>query len=103
MEIISPMLDVMFKRMFSEKDSAPMLINFLETFLDFKDEKITSVELIDKELALSIDDKRSFLDLRVMTNSKDKPQSSEIDIEVQLKSIQGDRTRFTYYLSKLFA
>lgn len=95
-DVISPMLDVMFKQMFSEKDSAPMLSNFLETFLDFKGEKITDVELTNKELAVSIDDKRSFLDLRVMTNA------GEIDVEVQLKSIKGDRNRFSYYLSKMF-
>lgn len=96
-EIISPMLDVMFKRMFSMKTSAPMLCNFLETFIDFNGNDVSSANLMDKEIKRYPDDKGSIFDLRVEAGG------AEIDIEVQLMKLEGDRERFTLYLSKMYS
>ena len=96
-EIISPMLDVMFKRMFSIDSGAPMLCNFLETFIDFNGNDVSSANLMDKEIKRYPDDKGSILDLRVEAGG------AEIDVEVQLMKLDGDRERFTLYLSKMYS
>lgn len=97
MDIISPMLDVMFKRMFSKTGSTPILRSFLETYIDFKGKDLSTATLTDKEIKRYPDDKGSILDLRVEAGG------AEIDIEVQLMKIEGDRNRFNLYLAKMFS
>lgn len=80
MEIISPMLDVMFKRMFSMPDSKEMLKDFLSSYIDFKEGELKDVKLIDKEICRTPYEKNSILDLRVEVGS------TEVDVEVQLQN-----------------
>ncbi len=97
MEIISPLLDVMFKRMFSMPDNKEMLCDFLKTFIVFKDGELTDVTLIDKEIHRTPEEKNSILDLRVDTGH------AEVDVEVQIQKTTAFNDRIAYYLSKIFS
>lgn len=97
MKIFSPMLDAMFKRVFSLRDSKSILCDFLSTYIEFKDGKINDVTLIDKEIKRHPAEKGSVLDLRVET------EDTEVDIEVQIRSADFFKDRMAYYLSKMFS
>ncbi len=97
MEIISPMLDVMFKRMFSMNSSRLMLCDFLSAYIDFGNNELSDVILIDSELKRNSDEKKSIMDLRVQLNNV------EVDVEIQLRSQKYFEERTVYYLSKMYS
>ncbi len=98
MDIISPMLDVMFKRMFSMPSNASMLCDFLSAYIDFKAEKPTNVTLINTEIKRTPDEKKSVMDLRVQLND-----TTEVDVEIQLRKQKNFEERATYYLAKIYS
>ncbi len=102
MEIISPMYDFMFKRMFSMPDNKNMLCDFLGSYIDFKDGELKDVKLIDKEIKRTPQEKDSTLDLRVEVGNP-KTGMAEVDVEVQLRDKPAFKDRIMYYLTKMFA
>ena len=102
MDIISPMYDFMFKRMFSIPGNKDMLCDFLSSCINFNGEELKNVKLIDKEIKRTNRDKESILDLRVEVGS---PEAgiSEVDVEVQLKKYNSFKHRAAYYLAKMFS
>ena len=102
MEIISPMYDFMFKKMFSLPDSKDMLCDFLSSYIDLADGELKDVKLIDKEMKRSPDDKDSILDLRIEVGTPDN-KLTEIDVEVQLRNQISFGDRASYYLAKMYS
>lgn len=96
-EIISPMIDIMFKRMFSMPDSKPMLRDFLGTYIDFQEGEVKDIQLIDKELKRTPQEKNSIMDLRVDLGG------AQVDVEVQMQSTIAFKDRVAYYLAKMYA
>ena len=80
LEILSPKVDFVFKRIFGNENNPRILISFLNAVIKPKD-LIQSVQImnndIDKE---SIEDKFSRLDIKAKTNKNEL-----INIEIQIK------------------
>ena len=97
LEILSPKVDFVFKRIFGNENNPRILISFLNAVIKPKD-LIQSVQImnndIDKE---SIEDKFSRLDIKAKTNKNEL-----INIEIQIKDEHNMVKRSLYYWSKMF-
>ena len=97
LEILSPKVDFVFKRIFGNENNPRILISFLNAVINPKD-KIQTVQImnndIDKE---SIDDKFSRLDIKARTDKNEL-----INIEIQIKDEHNMVKRSLYYWSKMF-
>ena len=97
LEILSPKIDFVFKRIFGNENNPRILISFLNAVIKPKD-PIQSVQImnndIDKE---SIEDKFSRLDIKAKTNKNEL-----INIEIQIKDEHNMVKRSLYYWSKMF-
>ena len=97
LEILSPKVDFVFKRIFGNENNPRILISFLNAVIKPKD-LIQSVQImnndIDKE---SIEDKFSRLDIKAKTNKNEL-----INIEIQIKDEHNMIKRSLYYWSKMF-
>ena len=95
MEYLSPKLDIVFKRLFGEKNNRDMLKDLLKTYFDMdEDEKdliLENTEITPEEITM----KFSRLDLRIST------KKSEIDVEVQINDNKDFEKRSVYYASSL--
>ncbi len=77
-EILSPKLDIVFKKLFSEH--LDLLQHFVAAMMSIPPESITHLELCNTELTPDdIDSKFSRLDLRLRMND------TQIDIEIQVR------------------
>lgn len=98
MKLLSPRLDVVFKKLFSESDSEPLLTDFLASVLDIETEKITGIKIINSELTPELlTDKFVRLDLTVLIDG------AKIDIEMQCLGSKFYADRTLYYWAKLFS
>ena len=97
LEILSPKIDFVFKRIFGNENNPRILISFLNAVIKPKD-LIETVQImnndIDKE---SIEDKFSRLDIKAKTNKNEL-----INIEFQIKDEHNMVKRSLYYWSKMF-
>ena len=97
LEILSPKVDFVFKRIFGNENNPRILISFLNAVIKPKD-LIETVQImnndIDKE---SIEDKFSRLDIKAKTNKNEL-----INIEIQIKDEHNMVKRSLYYWSKMF-
>ncbi len=98
-ELLSPLVDFLFKRIFGDPDNTEILIAFLNgVFEDAGDPLVESVELlnpfIDKD---ALTDKMSVLDIRAKTQA-----DTLIDIEIQIRNAGNMRARSLYYWAKLY-
>ena len=97
LEILSPKVDFVFKRIFGNENNPRILISFLNAVIKPKD-LIQSIQImnndIDKE---SIEDKFSRLDIKAKTNKNEL-----INIEIQIKDEHNMVKRSLYYWSKMF-
>ena len=98
LEILSPKIDFVFKRIFGNENNPRILISFLNAVIKPKD-LIETVQImnndIDKE---SIEDKFSRLDVKATTSNKE-----HINIEIQVKNEYNMIQRTLYYWSKMYS
>ncbi len=94
-EILSPKLDIVFKKLFSEH--LDLLQHFVAAMMSIPPESITRLELSNTEMPPEdIVSKFSRLDLKLWMNE------TQIDIEIQVRKIIGFRERALFYWAKLF-
>lgn len=94
-EIISPKLDIVFKRMFGDVNNADMLQSLVSAYLDVDTSgkfELSNTEITPEEL----ERKFARLDLRIST------EKSEIDIEVQVINTPDYSDRCLYYWASLY-
>jgi predicted transposase/invertase (TIGR01784 family) len=97
MNILSPKTDIVFKMLFGSKSSKNILSSFLKSVLDLDEAEYKDLTIENPVLELEYpDDKSNILDVKLQTKS-----GQTIDIEIQLLSLAGMRSRITYYLSHL--
>lgn len=98
-QLLSPLVDFLFKRLFGDVERTDILIAFLNgIFEDAGAPRVTSVQLlnpyIDKD---ALTDKMSVLDILARTD-----QATLIDIEIQIRNTGEMRERSLYYWTKLY-
>jgi predicted transposase/invertase (TIGR01784 family) len=92
-----PTADLVFKRIFGSHDNSDLVAAFLPSLLGLPETDWVKVEFPDTHLnARFSGHKSSVFDVRVMTAS-----GRAIDIEVQLRDVDGARERFAYYEAAL--
>ena len=97
---LDPKNDVVFQKIFGNKENKDVLISFLNAILKNElSQTIISVELDDKILntEMILDEKIGILDIRVTTNKNVK-----INIEIQLLNQYNMIQRTLFYWSKLY-
>ena len=98
MKLLSPRLDVVFKKLFSEPDNKPLLTDFLASVLEIDSDKIHDLRIVNGEITPSvINEKFIRLDLTVLIDG------AKIDIEMQCLGNEYYRDRALYYWAKLYA
>ena len=97
MELLSPKLDIIFKKMFSDPGNQPLLTDFLSCVLDVQPEQIQKIVIENSEIMpANIGDKVIRLDLMLSMDGK------KIDIEMQCISDKAYKDRVLYYWAKLY-
>ena len=97
--LLSPKVDFVFKALFGQEQSKPMLISLLNAVLERVDgELIVEIELLTPELY-----KQSLLAKGPVLDIRAKDQLARIfDIELQCQSHAMFRERIVYYWAQLF-
>ncbi|MGL6105069.1 Rpn family recombination-promoting nuclease/putative transposase [Romboutsia sp.] len=96
-ELLSPKVDFVFKKIFGSENNKEILISFLNAVID-NNEPITSVEILNTDVEKEfLDDKFSRLDIRAKTN-----KNHIVNIEIQVKNEYNIIKRSLYYWSKLY-
>ena len=91
LEILSPKIDFVFKRIFGNENNPRILISFLNAVIKPKD-LIKTVQIMNNDI-----DKFSRLDIKAKTNKNEL-----INIEIQIKDEHNMVKRSLYYWSKMF-
>jgi len=99
MKFADPKNDLAFKKIFGNENHKDILISFLNSILDFKDEKkIKSVTILNSHQAPKIEElKETILDIRA-TNEKNET----FIVEMQRKDLNNFQKRSLYYTSKAY-
>ncbi len=99
MELLSPKVDFIFKKIFGNEKKPNILISFLNAVMYEGKTRIKSVEMNNTDIEQAyIDDKYSRLDIKATTN-----QNEVINIEIQRVNKQNMAERTLYYWSKMYA
>ncbi|MGN0183466.1 MAG: Rpn family recombination-promoting nuclease/putative transposase [Candidatus Ornithomonoglobus sp.] len=97
MELLSPKLDIVFKTLFTTKDSQDILSDFLASVLDIDAEDIKDIQIQNTELMPdSLEQKYSRLDIAMKVNDK------LINVEMQVKKLKDFKERVLFYWAKLY-
>ncbi len=97
-KIVKLKIDIIFKRVFGNKNNADIIAAFLSDILDIPRNRITNVEIRNVELAPEeIDQKFSRLDLNLTVDGR------KINIEMQVNKDAAYKERTLYYWSKLYS
>ncbi len=97
MEIVKPKTDVVFKRIFTDKDNADLLQDLLSAILDIPSEEIKNIEIKNVELPPEVIGNK-FGKLDISLEFKNNLVNIEMQINKQLDF--GDRSLF--YWAKLY-
>ena len=97
MELLSPKLDIVFKTLFTTKDSQDILSDFLASVLDINPEDIKDIQIQNTELMPnSLEQKYSRLDIAMKLDDK------LINVEMQVKKLKDFKERVLFYWAKLY-
>lgn len=97
MSLLSPKLDIVFKTLFTTKDSSDILTDFLAAVLDIDADDIRDIQIQNTELMPdTIEQKYSRLDIAMKLDDK------LINVEMQMKKFTDFKERVLYYWSKLY-
>ena len=95
--LLSPKVDLVFKRIFGNEKHPNILISFLNAVMKPID-PIKSVQIRNSDIEKEhIEDKYSRLDIKAVTN-----KGEYINIEIQVKNEYNMIKRSLYYWSKMF-
>ena len=95
--LLDPMLDIVFKKIFGNPETPEVTIDFLNAVLQDED-PITSIRFAETELTPDyFSDKYPRLDIRATTSNK-----QEVNIEVQVNDTDNMLKRSMFYGCKLF-
>ena len=95
--LLDPMLDIVFKKIFGNPETPEVTIDFLNAVLQDED-PITSIRFAETELTPDyFSDKYPRLDIRAATSNK-----QEVNIEVQVNDTDNMLKRSMFYGCKLF-
>ena len=98
MQLLSPTLDIVFKTLFSSKDSTDILSDFLAAVLDVDISEIKDIEIQNSEILPElIDRKYSRLDIVLKLKGK------IVNIEMQVKKLSDFTERSLFYWARLYA
>jgi len=99
MKFADPKNDLAFKKIFGNEDHKDILISFLNSLLDFKDEKtIVDINLLNPYQAPKIEElKETILDIQATNKNRDK-----FIVEMQKKDLGDFTKRSLYYTSKAY-
>ena len=96
-KILSPQIDVVFKKLFSAKENTDLLQDFLAQILGLAVEELKDIQVMNPELIPDeIEQKFSRLDVRVKIADKN------VNIEMQVRNNDDYRSRALCYWSQLF-
>ena len=96
-ELLSPKVDFVFKKIFGSENNKEILISFLNAVID-NNEPIVSVEILNTDVEKEfLDDKFSRLDIKAKTN-----KNHMINIEIQVKNEYNMIKRSLYYWGKVY-
>ena len=96
-ELLPVTLDVVFKEIFGQEDSKPILRSFLNATLDLGIKIPEQIELLNPEINPEhLKDKKCILDIKVRL-----PDKTSIDVEIQVTNQYNMDKRSIYYVSKL--
>jgi predicted transposase/invertase (TIGR01784 family) len=97
--LLSPIGDLVFKRIFGTPQHADILANLLSAVLKLPKSEYEGLEFKDPHIIPDTEDgKLSILDVKLKTKA-----GRTIDIEIQVLYIKAMRERILYYASKLIA
>ena len=97
MELLSPKIDIVFKKLFTSADSKDILSDFIASVLDIDVKDIQNIEIRNTEIVPDvIDRKYSRLDVSISVDGK------LINIEMQVKKLTDFKERVLFYWSKLY-
>jgi predicted transposase/invertase (TIGR01784 family) len=98
-EPLSPIQDLVFKKLFGENDNADILADLLMSILSLPASEYESLEFCDTHVIPDSDEgKLIILDIRIKTKS-----GTILDIEVQVLNVSAMRNRILYYICDLVA
>jgi predicted transposase/invertase (TIGR01784 family) len=98
-KLLSPLVDIIFKRIFGDARNTDILANLLLSVLNLPEDEYAELEFVDPYLKPETEGgKLSILDVKVKTKS-----GKILDIEVQLCRVTAIRARILFYGSKLIA
>jgi predicted transposase/invertase (TIGR01784 family) len=96
-EILSPQIDIIFRKIFGTENNIEYLKDFLQAVLGFDDEEFTGLKITDPhQLPSTPKGKLSILDVKVITAS-----GKRLNVELQVLPNPEMKSRITYYLSKM--
>jgi predicted transposase/invertase (TIGR01784 family) len=96
---LSPIKDLVFKKLFGEKDNADILADLLMSILSLPNSEYESLDFCDTHVIPDSDEgKLIILDIKVKTKS-----GKILDVEVQVLNTAAMRNRILYYICDLLA
>lgn len=99
MQFLDVKTDFAFKKVFGSEQSKDVLIDFLNAVIDFGEEKITSLTIVDPyQIPLLKGMKESYVDVKAILSNQAK-----IIIEMQVLNVEGFEKRVLYNAAKLYS
>ena len=99
MRFLDVKTDYAFKKVFGSEQSKPILIDFLNAMIDFKDANITDLTIVDPyQIPLLNGMKDSYVDVKAMLSNQTK-----VIIEMQVLNVEGFEKRVLYNAAKLYS
>lgn len=96
-DILKAKLDIIFKKLFSDKNNEDLLIDLIASLLDIPVNSIEQIEIKNTEiLPEDISQKAGRMDLKLKVDGR------LVNIEMQINSHSGFKDRVLYYWSKLY-
>lgn len=99
MQFLDVKTDFAFKKVFGSEQSKDVLIDFLNAVIDFADEKITDLTIVDPyQIPLLKGMKDSYVDVKAVLSNNTK-----VIIEMQVLNVEGFEKRVLYNAAKLYS
>lgn len=99
MQFLDVRTDFAFKRVFGSEQSKGILIDFLNAIIDFGDERITDLAIVDPYQVPPLKGmKDSYVDVKAVLSNR-----ARVIIEMQVLNVEGFEKRVLYNAAKLYS
>ena len=99
MKFLDVRTDFAFKKVFGSEHSKPILLNFLNALVNFGDERITDLEIVDPyQIPLVKGMKDSFVDVKALLSNR-----TRVIIEMQVLNYSGLEKRILFNAAKSYS